>query len=85
MEKARKTANTDIRRSLTCATLATITTLSVFSLVANVMTPMLSGIRLPAGVAAAQAFRVDPTIEDRVCVQTAHAEDADRLPKPSII
>jgi hypothetical protein len=85
MNKARKTANTDIRRSLTCATLATITTLGVFSLVANVMTPLVSGLRLPAGTASAQASRTDPSIEDRVCVQTAHAEGADRLPRPSIL
>jgi hypothetical protein len=86
MENATRTTKPDIRRTLTCAALAMITTLGMFSLVANIMTPMFSGIQLlPAGVSA-QEVRVSRDVSDeRVCVQTVRAEGAEPHSQPSVI
>jgi hypothetical protein len=76
MQTASKNSQPDYRRALTCAALATITSLGMFSLVANLMTPMFAGIQLLAREPAAQQT---PSIgfEDTVCVQTAHTDDTE--------
>ena len=74
MQTATKTSKPDIRRTLTCAVLATITSLAIFSLVANLVTPMFAGIQLLASAPTAQRTRsID--FEDTVCVQAAHSEE----------
>ena len=86
MENATRTTKPDIRRTLTCAALATITTLGMFSLIANVMTPMFSGIQLlPAGVSAQEVRVSRDVIDDKVCVQTVRATGADSLAHRSLI
>jgi hypothetical protein len=42
MNNALKTATFDLRRVATCAALATFTTLGMFSLIANVMPPLVA-------------------------------------------
>ena len=83
MHTATRTSKPDIRRTLTCAALATITTLGMFSLVANLMTPMFAGIQLLASVPTVQrTHSID--LEDTVCVQAAHGDDTIDL-RPSAI
>ena len=74
MQTATRSSKPDYRRALTCAALATITSLGMFSLVANLMTPMFAGIQLLAGEPAAQQMQ-SINFEDTVCVQTAHTEE----------
>ena len=74
MQTGTKTSKPDLRRTLTCAALATITTLGMFSLVANLMTPMFAGIRLLADEPRAQQTQ-SINFEDTVCVQTAQSDD----------
>ena len=74
MQTATKSSKPDYRRALTCAALATITSLGMFSLVANLMTPMFAGIQLLAGEPAAHQSQ-SINFEDTVCVQTAHTDD----------
>ena len=74
MQTATSTSKPEIRRTLTCAALATITSLGMFSLVANLVTPMFAGIQLRARAPTAQREQsID--FEDTVCVQAAHSDD----------
>jgi hypothetical protein len=83
MQTGTKTSKPDLRRTLTCAALATITTLGMFSLVANLMTPMFAGIRLLASEPVKQ--QTEPlNYEDTVCVQTARTDGAADS-RPSVI
>jgi hypothetical protein len=82
----KKTTKPDFHQTLTCAALATITTLGTFSLVANVMTPLVSGLHLPTTGLSAQEMRANqPSIEDTVCVQTAHMDGSTSSSRPSLI
>ena len=86
MENATTSTKLDIRRTLTCVALATITTLGTFSLIASVMTPMFSGIQLlPAGLSAQEVRVSRDGIDDKVCVQTVRGEGADQLTYRSVI
>ena len=86
MEDARRTTRHDVRRTLTCAALATITTLGMFSVIANVMTPMFASMRLLSNGLSAQEVRVNREINDeRVCVQTVRAEGAEPVSYRSLI
>jgi len=85
MEDARKTTKPDVRRTLTCATLATITTLGMFSLVANVMTPMFAAIQFQQAIVPAPDARAGKAvIEEKVCVQ-ANIDDARGVLHLSVI
>ena len=64
-------ASTDVRQTLTCATLATITSLGMFSAVANVMTPLFAGTALLNASTTAQEMRAAYRTDDAECVQTA--------------
>lgn len=80
METPTPTA-TDLRQAFTCATLATITSLGVFSAVANVMTPMFTGSLLLTGRAPAPQIRTAygaaaTGAGDAACIPTAHVRDA---------
>jgi hypothetical protein len=85
METAKSNTKPDLRRTLTCAALATVTTLGMFSLVANVMTPLFAGIRLLSTGTTAQETRRSFTSDEDICVPTAHREDARDLTKPAVI
>ena len=77
MHVAARTAHNEVRRALTCAVLATFTSLGVFSLIANIMPPLVSGIPLfaAAGSEGPSRGRV-LALEDTVCLQAAYADDA---------
>jgi hypothetical protein len=85
MEPATTTKKHDIRRSLSCAALAGVTTLGMFSLIANFMTPLLAGIQLLPDAVSAQEMRVGyRPIEDTACVEPAR-DEAIEPQKPSTI
>lgn len=85
---------TDLRQAFTCATLATITSLGMFSAVANVMTPMFAGTLLPTGRAPAQGIRAvygaaasggATGAGDAACIPTAHVRDAPEFTRLTTI
>ena len=86
---------TDLRQAFMCATLATITSLGMFSVVANVMTPMFAGSLLLTGRTSAQEMRaaygaaaaVAPTTRagDPACIPTAHVRDAPEFTRLTTI
>ena len=75
MPAAAPNTKPDLRRTLTCAALATLTSLAMFSFVANLMTPMFAGIRLLASDDAARPTQT-LNFEDTVCLRTAHGDEA---------
>jgi hypothetical protein len=88
METSTPTA-TDLRQAFMCATLATITSLGMFSAVANVMTPMFAGSLLLTGRAPAQpirgAYGAAATSGDAACIPTAHVRDAPEFTRLTTI
>jgi len=80
---AENTKPPDLRRTLTCAALSTLTSLGVFSLVANLMTPMFAGLRYVSSQRSAQTSQ-SLNFEDTACVQAAHADDTQES-KPAAI
>ena len=85
---------TELRQAFICATLATITSFGMFSVVANVMTPMFAGSLLPAGRTPAQEIRaaygaaaaVDPTgTGNTACIPTAHVRDVPEFSRLTTI
>ena len=86
MEPATRNNKHDVRRSLTCAALAIGTTLGMFSLIANFMTPLFASIQLLPGGISAQEMRVgNQPIEDTACVEPARGDEAVEPQKPSTI
>jgi len=85
MQPATPTTTFDIRRTLTCAALATITSLAVFSVVANVATPLFTGTLLLAARAPAQEIRVGFRADPVSCAQNAVRHDDPESWKPSLI
>jgi len=79
------TNGTDLRQAFTCAALATITSLGMFSVVANVMTPMLAGSALLTVRSPAQEMRASYRGDDGACVPTAHARDEPAFPRLTTI
>ena len=63
----------DLRRAVTCAALATLTTLGMFSLIANVMPPLVAG-----GLVLASSH-------ETVCVPTPQVMEAASRPTHSEI
>jgi len=61
MHTAMKTTPIDLRRTAACAALATLTTLGLFSLIANVMPPLVADTLVLA------------TAHETVCIPTAQA------------
>jgi hypothetical protein len=84
MHTAIRNTKSDFRRTLTCAALATITSLGMFSLIANVMTPMFAGIQWLSATGQPQQTQA-VRFEDTVCVQAAHIDDATETARPSAI
>ncbi len=78
------TTQFDFRRTLTCAALATITSLGMFSLIANIMTPMFAGIRLLTATGSAQEVNADP-VGDKVCVKSMLVDGEEGTHRPSLI
>jgi hypothetical protein len=85
---------TDLRQAITCATLATITSLGMFSVVANVMTPMFAGSLLLTGRATAQEMRAaygaaaagaPSGAGDAACVPTAQMRAAPEFSRLTTI
>ena len=85
MEPATPTTTFDIRRTLTCATLATITSLALFSVVANVATPLFTGTLLLAARAPGQEVFVGVRADPVSCAQNAVRRDDAEAWKPSLI
>jgi hypothetical protein len=73
----------DYRRIATCAMLATITSLGVFSLVANVMATLLGSMTGRNPGDEAQEVRVSLPAS-AVCADSARAEGAASLPLQAI-
>ncbi len=84
MEPVTQRAKPDFRRIVTCATLATITSLAVFSLVTNVMAALVGGMTGRSGSQTAQEVRVSLTSPPIVCADSAHAEGPTSLPLQAI-
>ena len=83
MKPARTSAKPDYHRIVTCATLATITSLGMFSLVANIMATLLGGMTGRTSGLPTQEVRVSlpPSV---VCADSARAEGAASLPLQAI-
>ncbi len=79
MQSARTSAKPDYRRVVTCATLATITSLCVFSVVANVMATLIGGMTGRPMGQAAHEVRVSLTSSAVACAP-ARAEGAAAIP-----
>ena len=77
------TTKPDIERILTCAALATLTTLGLFSLIVNLMAPLFASVALLTAHEVAQQTATHGT-EQRVC-QTTHVDDPEDLRRPSVI
>ena len=82
MKPVTTSARPDYRRIVTCATLATITSLGVFSLVANVMATLIGGMTGRAAFQTAQEMTAAPT--PVVCAGPANAEGLPSLPLQAI-
>ena len=83
MKPVTRSAKPDYRRVVTCAALATITSLGLFSLVANVMATLLGGMTGRAGTDAAHEVRVSLTTSPVACAP-ARADDTTSLPLQAI-
>jgi hypothetical protein len=83
MKPVTKRAKPDYRRVVTCATLATITSLGVFSLVTNVMSTLVGSMTGRAVGHAAQEVRAD-VATPVVCADSAHVERGTALPLQAI-
>jgi hypothetical protein len=73
MNTAMKTTTFDLRRAATCAALATLTTLGMFSLIANVMPPLVAD-----GLVLASSH-------ETACAPTAQVREAASPTKQSAI
>jgi hypothetical protein len=82
---------TDLRQAFMCATLATITSLGMFSVVANVMTPMFAGSLLLTGRTPAQEVRAvyragdAASAGDPSCIPTARVRDVPEFTRLTTI
>jgi hypothetical protein len=94
MVPATRRTQSEVRRTLTCAALATITTIGTFSLIANLMTPMFAGVALLSGIGSAQEARTGTRpLEETACIETAylapvdtaHVQQAGETQKPAAI
>jgi hypothetical protein len=74
----------DLRRTLTCAVLATITTTAMFSLVANIMPPLFSGIELLASSGSTQKLHAAEMTQS-VCVKGPDVADDPESARPATI
>jgi hypothetical protein len=83
MQSAIRNTKSDFRRTVACAALATITSLAMFSLVANIMTPMFAGMQRLSATDLSQPTQAG-RFGDTVCVQAAHVDDAERSQPPAI-
>jgi hypothetical protein len=93
MERATPTT-TDLRQAFMCAALATITSLGMFSAVANVMTPMFAGSLLLNGRPPAQGLRTAygaaafggaTGASDAACIPTSHVRDTPEFTRLTTI
>lgn len=86
METPTPTTTHDFRRTITCAALATITSLATFSLVANVMTPIFAGSVLLAARSSPQQVRAGYRADnDASCVPTSHTPGTPGFTKLTMI
>jgi hypothetical protein len=84
MKPVTRSAKPDLRRIVTCATLATITSFGMFSLVVNVMATLVGGMTGRATAHAGQEVRVALTPSPVVCADSAHVEGVATLPLQAI-
>jgi hypothetical protein len=85
MNNATRRSLEDLRRITVCAILATLTSLGTFSLVAEVVAPLLAGRASLAVAAPASALPVDLQSNAGACVETVLPGQEARPWKPALI